>query len=275
VAAVRALRELVAIAHAPSPAMQEYEHTFVDDQPIDLELARRQHAAYCEALRVCGASVTILDVNAAMPDCVFVEDTALVLDELAVMMSPGAISRRGEPAGIEPELAKHRPVARVTLPATIDGGDVVVAGREVYVGRSARTNDEGIAALREILAPYGYRVTGVRVHGCLHLKTACSALPDGRFLVNASWIDVSAFDASRLVAVPDDEPWAGDVLVIEERIIASDAFPRTIELLRGAGWRVVPVGVSEFAKAEGGVTCLSLVFRSSGAPGRGPSLRSG
>lgn len=252
---------LVAITHVPSPKMQDYERTFVDDQPIDLALARRQHEGYRAALAECGAVVTLLDVNVAMPDCVFVEDTAIVLDEVAVMMSPGALSRRREPAGIEPELAKHRPIARVTLPATIDGGDVVVSGREVYVGQSPRTNADGIVALRETLKPYGYTVTGIPVRGCLHLKTACSALADGRFLVNASWIDVSPLPASMLIQVPDAEPWAGDVLVIGDRIIVSDAFPETIALLGDLRWRVVPVSVSEFAKAEGGVTCLSLVFR--------------
>jgi dimethylargininase len=250
-----------AITHVPSPKMQEYEHTFVDDQPIDLALAHRQHEGYRDALRACGAEVIVLDVNSALPDCVFVEDTAIVLDEVAVMMSPGAVSRRKEPAGIEPELAKYRPIARITLPGTIDGGDVVVSGRSVYVGQSARTNDLGIAALRAALAPYRYTVSRISVDGCLHLKTACSALPDGRFLVNPAWIDTSPLPASKLVPVPTDEPWAGDVLVIDDRIIASDAFPETIDLLRVLGWEVIPVSVSEFAKAEGGVTCLSLVFR--------------
>ena len=257
------IKRLIAITHVPSPKMQDYERTYVDDQPIDLALAERQHEGYREALRACGCDVTLLETNREMPDCVFVEDTALVLDELAVMMSPGAVSRRREPAGIQPEIAKYRPIARIKLPATIDGGDIVVSGREIYVGRSPRTNDEGIQALRTTLAPYGYSVTGVPVTGCLHLKTACSALADGRFLVNAGWIDASAFDPTVLVQVPDNEPWAGDVVVIEDQIIASDAFPETIELLRGLGWRVVPVSVSEFAKAEGGVTCLSLVFRAS------------
>lgn len=254
-------RRFVAITHVPSPKMQDYERTFVDDQPIDLALAREQHEGYRSALRECGCEVTVLDVNTSMPDCVFVEDTALVLDEIAVLMSPGAVSRRREPAGIEPEIAKYRPIARITLPATIDGGDIVVSGREIYVGRSPRTNDAGVSALRDAVAPYGYIVSAVPVHGCLHLKTACSALPDGRFLVNASWIDTAGFDRERLVPVPEDEPWAGDVLVIGEQIIVSDAFPRTIALLGTQGWRVVPVSVSEFAKAEGGVTCLSLVFR--------------
>jgi len=249
----------VAITHVPSPRMAEYEHTFVEAQPIDLDLARRQHEGYRDALRRCGCDVTVLDVNVDMPDCVFVEDTAIVLDEVAVMMSPGAESRRKEPPGIERELSRYRPIARITLPATIDGGDVVVAGRDIYVGRSERTNDEGVNALRDAVRSYGYTVAPIAVHGCLHLKTACSALPDGRFLVNAGWIDAGALPKDRLLPVPVQEPWAGDVLVIGERIIVSDAFPRTAALLQAQGWTVFPVSVSEFAKAEGGVTCLSLV----------------
>lgn len=254
-------RGLVAITHVPSPNMQDYERTYVDDQAIDLELALEQHDAYRGALEACGCEVTLLGGNRAMADCVFVEDTAIVLDEIAVMMSPGAVSRRGEPAGIEPALRKYRDVARVSLPSTIDGGDVVVSGRDVYVGASPRTNEAGIASLRSILAPFGYSVTAVPVRKCLHLKTALSALPDGRFLVNAEWIDASPLPRPRLVQVPDAEPWAGDVLAVDERIIVSDAFPETMSLLDGLGWTVIPVSVSEFAKAEGGVTCLSLVFR--------------
>jgi dimethylargininase len=149
----------------------------------------------------------------------------------------------------------------VLLPATIDGGDVVRAGRALYVGASPRTNAAGIEALRGIVSKHGYSVTAVPVQKCLHLKSACSTLPDGRFLVNADWIDVSPLPPSMLMHVPTDEPWAGDVLVAGETIIYSDAFPRTSELLRGAGFVTMPVSVSEFAKAEGGVTCLSLVFR--------------
>ena len=248
---------LVALTHVPSPNMQDYERTFVGDAAIDLPLAKRQHAAYCDALRACGAEVTTLDVNRMLPDCVFIEDTAIVLDEVAVLMSPGAESRRPEPAGIEPALREYRPIERVSLPATIDGGDVVVSGRDLYVGQSPRTNAEALPALRRIVGPYGYSVTGVPVHGCLHLKTACTALPEGRFLVNADWIDASVL---RGELVPVDEAWSGDVLVIGRQAIASDAFPRTARRLERAGLDVIGVDVSEFAKAEGGVTCLSLVF---------------
>lgn len=253
-------RRLLAITHVPSPNMQFGERTFADASVIDDALALRQHGAYCNALRACGAAVVTLGTNLGMADCVFVEDTALVLDEIAVMMSPGAESRRREPAGIEPALREHRTIERVKLPATIDGGDVVLAGRCLYVGASARTNQAGIDALRDVVRPHGYTVAAVRVDGCLHLKSACSALPDGRFLVNPAWIDVSPLPARALLPLPASEPSGGDVLVIGERIIVSDAFPETARLLGDRGWEVIPVSVSEFAKADGGVTCLSLVF---------------
>jgi dimethylargininase len=255
--------QLIAITHVPSPELERGERTFVGSNAIDSYQALSQHNAYCDALRTCGAHVITLDVNRHLPDCVFVEDTAIVLDEVAVMMSMGAESRRAEPPGIEAALRDYREIRRVSLPATIDGGDVVRSGHSLYVGLSPRTNQEGVDELRAVVAPFGYSVTAVVVHKCLHLKTACSALPDGRFLVNSNWIDVSALPQAQLIDVPDSEPWAGDVLVIDSTIIASDAFPETIALLQSKEWRVIPVTVSEFAKAEGGVTCLSLVFRAS------------
>lgn len=257
------LGRLMAITHLPSPNLQRGERTYVGHAPIDAALAARQHEAYREALRACGASIVTLDENRELPDCVFVEDTAIVLDEVAVIMSMGAESRRREPPAIEAAVRRYRPIERVTLPATIDGGDVVRARRALYVGASPRTNAAGIESLREIVKRFGYTVTAVPVRGCLHLKSACSALPDGRFLVNRDWIDVSPLPATSLVQVPASEAWAGDVLAIDSTIVASDAFPATIALLGGSGLDVIPVSISEFAKAEGGVTCMSLVFRTS------------
>ena len=252
--------QLTAITNLPSPNLQGGERTYVGHAPIDAALALRQHEGYRAALRACGATVVTLEDNRDLADGVFVEDTAIVLDEVAVMMSMGAASRRGEPAAIEAALRRYRPIERVSLPATIDGGDVVRAGRSLYVGASPRTNAAGIASLRDVVKRFGYSVTAIPVRECLHLKTACSALPDGRFLVNAEWIDVSPLPSSRLLHVPASEPWAGDVLAVDSHIIASDAFPETIALL-GERFPVAPVSVSEFAKAEGGVTCMSLVFR--------------
>jgi dimethylargininase len=249
---------LVAITHLPSPNLQGGERTYVGHEPIDAAVALEQHERYRDALRECGASVLTLDENRDMPDSVFVEDTAIVLDEVAVMMSMGVESRRREPPAIETALRRYRPIEHVRVPATIDGGDVVRSGRALYVGASPRTNAAGIQALRDIVRRFTYTVTAVPVHGCLHLKSGCSALPDGRFFVNADWIDVAPLTGA-LVHVPKNEQWAGDVLAIDSNIIVSDAFPETIDLLR-QNFRVIPVSVSEFAKAEGGVTCLSLVF---------------
>lgn len=235
------------------------ERTYVGREVIDFALALQQHAGYEGALRACGADVVQLAANRNLPDCVFVEDTAIVLDEVAVMMSMGAESRRAEPPAIEAALREYREIERVTLPATIDGGDVVRYARTLFVGESPRTNAAGIAALRRIVARYGYEVIGIPVRECLHLKTACSALPGGSLLVNPDWIDTSPLGTRTLVRVPEAEPWAGDVLAIGDRIIVSDAFPQTVGLL-GQRWEVIPVSVSEFAKAEGGVTCMSLVF---------------
>jgi dimethylargininase len=253
--------ELVAITHLPSPKLDDGQRTYVGRDAVDMRRALRQHEQYQNALRKCGATVLTLDANRDLPDCVFVEDTAIVLDEVAVMMSMGAESRRNEPAAIEAALRAYRPIDRVALPATIDGGDVVRSGRSLYVGLSPRTNAAGISALRDVVARYGYTVTAIPVHSCLHLKTACSALPDGRFLVNREWIDVSALAGNDLVPVPEGEPWAGDVLVIDSNVILADTFPETAALLADCGFNPIPVNVSEFAKVEGGVTCLSLVFR--------------
>jgi len=240
--------------------MQRCERTYVEEEPIDGALALAQHRGYEDALRRCGAHVIRLPGSSRLPDCVFIEDTAIVVDETAVMMSMGAQSRRGEVSEVEDALRAFRPIAHVAFPATIDGGDVVRSGRELFAGLSRRTNPAGVDALRAVLAPFGYSVTGVPVLHCLHLKSACSALPDGRMLVNQNLIDASPLRRHGLIQVPPAEQLAADVLVIGERIIVSDAFPETIDLLASLGSEILPVSVSEFAKAEGGVTCLSLVF---------------
>ena len=240
--------------------MERGERTYIGAEPIHGELALVQHAAYCRALESCGANVITLDANCHLPDCAFVEDTAIVLDELAVVTSMGAESRRGELAVIAEALAPYRDVRHVDLPARIEGGDVVRAGHSLFVGESSRTDAAGIRALRDLVRPLGYQVTAVPVRGCLHLKTACSALPDGRFLVNPRWIDVVPLAGSRLLSVPASESWAADVLPIGEEVVLADGLPATQELLQREGFAIRPVPISEFAKAEAGVTCLSLVF---------------
>jgi dimethylargininase len=196
---------------------------------------------------------------------VFIEDTAIVLDEIAVLTSMGAASRRGEPDGIEPALRKYRSVERIALPATLEGGDVVRVGRTVLVGASSRTNAAGAAALERVVQRHGYRVVRVAVTGCLHLKSACTALPDGRLLVNPDWIDLGPLAAFERVTVPLDEPTAADVAFVGDIVCMAAEHPRTATLVESLGFTVRTTPLSEFAKAEGAVTCLSLIFTAAAA----------
>jgi dimethylargininase len=238
--------------------MYACERTYVPSAAIDHALALRQHAAYCRLLDECGANVVTLDVNAGMPDSAFIEDTAIVLDEVAVLSSMGATSRRAEPARIEPVLRERRDVLRIHLPATIEGGDVLRIGRTLLVGESSRTNAAGIAALEAIAHRYGYRLITATLRGCLHLKTACTALPDGRLLINPAWIDTAALAGFELISVPEDEPWGANIALVGNSVLLRSDHVQTAELIRRLGFGVKQVNISEFAKAEGGVTCLSI-----------------
>lgn len=250
----------VAITHEPPESLERGERSFVGRDPIDMSKARAQHAAYSTLLRELGCDVVTLNVNSAHADGVFVEDTAVVLDEIAILASPGAPSRRGEVAGIAAELRKHRSTAPIELPATLDGGDVVVNGRIILVGKSARTNAEGAHALAQIVRPHGYVVRRVGMRDCLHLKSACCALPDGRLLVNPAWLALDDLRGIDCVPIPADEPFAADVLTVGRTVVSSSVHPKTVALITSLGFDSRAVDLSEFAKAEGGVTCLSLVF---------------
>jgi dimethylargininase len=250
----------VALTRKPSPLLERGERTHVGRDAIDFTKALQQHDAYRAALAELGANVTRLEDADAFPDGVFVEDTALVLDEAGIMMRPGAASRRGEVQGIGEVLERYRELFVIAPPATIDGGDIVVAGKRILVGQSARTNAAGIAALAHVAKRFGYETRGVRMTGCLHLKSGCTALPDGRLLINRGWIDERDLEGFEFVDVPEAEPWGGDVAFIGDTVLAAAAFAETLETLRAAGYPVRSVDVSEFAKAEGGVTCMSLIF---------------
>jgi dimethylargininase len=252
---------IVALTNAPSPLLERCELTHVERTPIDHAVAMRQHRGYQAMLRDAGAEVRALEVNRDHPDGVFIEDTAIVLDEVAVLTSMGTESRRGEPEGIAPALRDYRPIERIALPATIEGGDVTRVGRTLLVGRSSRTNPAGMAALRTIVSRHGYEVVAVPVTGCLHLKSACTALPDGRLLVNRAWLDMEALASFRIVPVPADEPTAADVAFVSDTVCMAAEHPRTAELVESLGFSVRTTPLSEFAKAEGAVTCLSLIFR--------------
>jgi dimethylargininase len=255
---------MLALAHLPSPFMEQCQLTHVARAPIDHALAARQHAEYCRVLRDCGARVVTLDGYRHLPDCAFVEDTAVVLDEVAILTPMGTAARRPEPAGIEPELRKYRPVERIELPATIEGGDVLRVGRTLFVGLSSRTNRAGIDALGAISRRHGYAVVAVPVTGSLHLKTACTALDDKRLLVNPAWLDVRPLRGFELLHVPEDEPWAANTARVGRSICLAAGQQRTMEWIVSLGFDVRAIDLSEFAKAEGGVTCLSILLTEKG-----------
>jgi dimethylargininase len=251
----------VALTRAVSRALASCELTHLDRVAIDVERARAQHRAYERALTDAGGHVQQLDAGEDMPDSVFIEDIAVVFDDLAIVTRPGAESRRGEVAAVADALAAHRPLHHIQPPGTVDGGDVLVVGRRVFAGLSTRTNAAGVAQLRRVLAPRGYTVCATSVTGCLHLKSAVTALDEATLLVNATWIDRSAFAGFSLVEVDPLEPSAANALRLDDRVIFPSAFPRTARLLERRGLRVALVEADELAKAEGAVTCCSLIIR--------------
>jgi dimethylargininase len=202
-----------------------------------------------------------LPAEDAMPDSVFVEDAAIVVDELAIITRPGAESRRGETASVAAALSRHRPLAYIEPPATIDGGDVLRVGRDLYVGLSTRTNNAVVEQLTALLPRY--RVHGVTVRGCLHLKSAATEAGDGVVVVNPEWIDPSLFATT--INVDPGEPNAANVLRVGNFLFAAAAFPRTNARLRAAGFDVRELEAGELAKAEGALTCCSILVLPSGA----------
>ncbi len=251
---------LTAVTRAVSPSMNQCQLAFRERSPIDIGKAIAQHDQYEACLVSLGISVVSLPALPDLPDAVFVEDPAIVLDEVAIMTRMGAESRRGESAGLGEALARFRPLRWIAEPGTLEGGDVVRTGTTLFVGRSARSNDEGIAQLAQYLAPFGYTVHGVEMNGCLHLKSACTYLGRGTVLANRAWVDLAPFGDVHVIEVAQSEPGAADVLAIGETIIIPASFPETASTLERDGWQVLPIDVSELQKAEAGVTCMSLIF---------------
>jgi dimethylargininase len=251
---------LTAITRAVSPAMVNCELTFVARQPIDLAKACAQHQAYEKLLEKLGARVISLPAEPTLPDSMFVEDPAIVLDELAVILPLGTETRRLEAASLAQALAKFRKLENVALPGTLEGGDVLRIGRKLYAGLSTRTNDEGIRQLAAILAPYGYEVIAVPVTGCLHLKSAVTYIGRNTLLANRAWFDNTPLAGYDWVDVDPAETHAANALALGETIIFPASFPRTRARLEARGFHVTPLDISELQKAESGLTCSSLLF---------------
>ncbi|WP_318836443.1 dimethylargininase [Actinomadura rudentiformis] len=247
----------VALVRAPGPRLAEGLLTHMERRPVDVALAARQHAAYVSALRAAGWQVRTVAPDDDHPDAVFVEDALVVCGDLAVVGRSGAPERRGEAAAAE-QAARDLGlrIERIKEPGTLDGGDVLQAGDTVYVGRGTRTNEEGICQLAHLLG--GRRVVPVDIDGCLHLKSAMTALPDGTLIGVPEMLDTSVLPSVRVAP----EPAGAHVVVLgPDHVLLSASAPRTAERLAADGLRVTAVDIGEFEALEGCVTCLSVLVR--------------
>ena len=255
---------LIAVTRPVSPTLADCELTHLARQPIDVLRAAAQHEGYERLLGSLGAKVVRAAAAPELPDAVFVEDAALVLDEVAVLTRPGAPSRLAEVPGVATVLSRYRPIVTLVAPATLDGGDVLRLGRTLYVGRSGRSNPEGVEQLKSLLAPFDYEVVPLAFEGCLHLKSAVTALSDDVLLLNPAWLSAAGFGSRDCLSIDRREPHAANTLRIADTLVFPTHHPRTHELLVQRGFRVAAIDCSELAKAEGAVTCCSLIFEAAG-----------
>lgn len=251
---------MMAFLREMSPLLERGELTHLPRRPIKIERARKQHEAYAGVLRELGLQVEAVPAVPEHPDGVFIEDTAVLLPEVAVIARPGAASRLREVESVATLLAQYRPVQKITGPGRLDGGDVLRIARTLYAAQTARTNAEGIAELREIVEPFGYQVRVVEIQDCLHLKTACTFIPPGFLVINPAWVDPRQFGEREVITVDKGEPFAANTLTLAGTTLVGAAFPKTEMKLREAGVVTRRVDISELAKAEAGLTCLSLIL---------------
>lgn len=250
----------IAVTRQVSPAINRCELTHITRQLIDYQRACVQHKQYEAALHTMGVKVVSLDAEPDLPDSVFVEDVALVLDDCALMLNPGAASRRPEVASVEKALAPYREIFRIQPPGTVDGGDILRVDKTIYVGLSSRSTENAIDQMKAILEPRNYRVRALNVSGCLHLKSAVTQVGEDTFLINPEWVSKDDFPGMQFVEVDPSEPYAANAVLVDGTIIYPSSFPKTRAKLERAGINILAVDADELAKAEGALTCCSLIF---------------
>ena len=248
----------LAIVRLFGSEIQQAELTHLVRAPIDGERALQQHAAYRDLLVELGFTLTVLPALNAHPDAVFVEDVAISTRAGWVLTRPGVSSRVGEALAMAPLLEHHGCIGRMAAPATLEGGDVLAVEDTLWVGQSTRTNHAGLKALAHLLLEHGLRVKAVGVSGCLHLRTAATYLGRSTLLVNRGWIEHERLSDFEHVCVDPREAFGANGFCIGSTVVLSASFPRTAERVAARGFEVRLVDVSEFEKAEGGPSCLSL-----------------
>src|SRR3989454_11013106 len=251
---------LTAITRGVSPAIIDCELSFLDGNGIDRPTAHQRHYAYETLLGNLGARVISLSAEPDLPDSMFVEDPAIVLDELAVILPLGTETRRREAQSLAQPLSRFRKLEYVSLPGPLEGGDVLRIGRKLFVGLTQRSNVEGSRQLAAILARYNYEVIAVPVTGCLHLKSAVTHLGRNTLLANRAWFDSEPLAGHEWIDVDPAEPHAANALALGGTVILPSSFPRTRDRIEARGFHVTPLDISELQKAESGLTCSSLLF---------------
>jgi dimethylargininase len=249
---------LTAILRKPARSLVNCELTYIERRPFDFTKAARQHAEYGRILSVLGADVVCLPAIESLPDSTFVEDAAVVLSEVAILANPGAESRSKEPSLIEGVLSDYGEIERITAPATIDGGDVLTIGKTCFVGVSSRTNRKGVEAFSAVAGRHGYTIRPIETKHSLHLKTAVTSLYEDTLIANTDWLDIADFKGFRILETL--ELFGGNVLRVGSSLVVHDGFERTNEMLEREGFDLRRTDISEFLKAEAGLTCLSLIF---------------
>jgi len=250
----------IALTRSVPPSIVNCELTHLKREPINLARAAEQHRLYEKALIAVGCTIQRLPSLPDLPDSVFVEDTAVVLPELAIIARPGAASRRFEVTSVADALRTHHPLTFIESPGTLDGGDVLPIGSTIYVGESTRTNADGIRQLAEVASAYGYSVRPVKLSGCLHLKSAVTRVAEYVILLNSAWVDSSAFRGLHQIEVHPGEPFAANALWIGENVIYPATYDETRQRLEQNAINLHLVETDELQKAEGGVTCCSILI---------------
>lgn len=252
---------LMAITRPVSPSIRECALTYLQREPIDPDLAGRQHDGYNETLRRLGVEVVEAPALPDLPDAVFVEDTAVVVDQVAVMTRPLLPSRQAEVASMAEVLARYRPIVSLDGEARMEGGDVLRIGDTFYVGvTGTRSNAEGARRLGEILAPFGYTVLPAAFHGCLHLKSGCTYVGDHTLIVNPECVNPAQFGDLDCITVSPEEAVAACMLRIGDTVLLPAHAPEARRAVETRGFAVAPIEFTELEKAEAGMTCCSVLF---------------
>jgi len=250
----------IAITRKVAPTINKCELTHLVREEIDPSKAHEQHLLYEKALLSLGVKVVSLPAEPDYPDSVFVEDTALVLDDCAIMTNPGATTRRGEIPSIEAALAPYRKVFRIQPSGTLDGGDILTVEKTIFIGLSSRSCQNAIDQVRNLVMPFGYSVQTIPLTGCLHLKSAVTQVGKELLLINTDWVNPNDFQGLDYIEIDPAEPSAANAVLIDDTIIFPSDFPKTMTRIKKAGIRIEAVDADELAKAEGAVTCCSILF---------------